>query len=619
MVLAYHERSKHKPGAFARSPDNVDWEAQPSPFRVYDGAPNVLLGEVLTAETPRVAAERGAVLGPAYDEMFLAGGAAPLPVDFESLSQLLYDSLALSAWKQTGRSRWSLRVSPSNGNLQPTEAYLVLPALRQVGARPAIYHYSPLLHALEERRALSPEDWEELAIPLPPDGFVLGLTSIVWRQAWKFGERAFRYTTLDLGHAIGCVSLAAAALGWSVRRVIGWSEDDLALLFGVSGQRGVEAELPEIALVIAPNPPESSRVRVRERASGPFNLSPLSDAFVARARDAVWNGLPNVLSVAHHDWPILSVIAHATREPGTAETIPPPPPSSRVGEPRERTFDEDLPLALTRTVGGGKDFALATEPALQPTLKVIRLANEDLADPWRKASANVRPVRARVVLRKRRSATEMDGRTKVSRETFLRMLSRLMPTPGHPVFDALGRSPAIHLVVFVHRVRELPTGVYLLARDVNAVPLLRESLSPSYLWKPIDSAQKLPLFLLERRDARALARTASCHQTLASDASFAVAMLAQFEPALRARGAASYRDLHWEAGAIGQVLYTEAEAASFRASGIGSFFDDMMHEALGVKGRTFHVLYHFAVGGAVDDKRVLTQPPYAKRRQLLET
>ncbi len=617
MVLAYHERSKHKPGAFARSPENVDWEAQPSPFRVYDGAPNVLLAEVLTAETSRVAAERGAVLGPAYDEMFLAGAIAPSPVDFETISQLLYDSLALSTWKQSGRARWSLRVNPSNGNLHPSEAYLVLPALREVGARPAVYHYSPLLHALEERRALTPEDWEELAIPLPPDGFVLGLSSIIWRQAWKFGERAFRYATLDLGHAIGAVSLAAAALGWTVRRVVGWSEDDLALLFGVHGQRGVEAELPQVALVIAPGP--TAPVRSKEKAAGPLVLHALSDDFVARARASAWNGFPNILSVAHHDWPILSVIAHATREPGTAETIPPPPPSSRRhDEIRERTFDEDLPLALTRTVGGGKTFALATEPALQPTLKLIRLANQDLSDPWRKASANVRPVRARVVLRKRRSATEMDGRTKVARDTFFRMLSRMMPTPGHPVFDAVGRSPSIHLVVFVHRVRELATGVYLLARDESAIPLLRESLSPAYLWKPIDSAQKLPLFLLERRDARALARTASCHQTLASDASFSVAMLAHFEPALRARGAASYRDLHWEAGAVGQMLYAEAEAASFRASGIGSFFDDMMHEAFGLSDRTFHVLYHFAVGGAVDDKRVLTQPPYAKRRQLLE-
>lgn len=616
VVLAYHERSKHKPGAYARALGYLDWDTQPSPFRVYDGAPNVLLDEVPVAETSRVAAERGAVLGPAYDELFLPGSVEPAAVTFENISQLLYDSLALSAWKQSGKTRWSLRVTPSSGNLHPTEAYLILPALRDVGPRPAVYHYSPLLHALEERRELSPDDWEELAIPLPTDGFLIGLTSIMWREAWKYGERAFRYCQHDLGHAVAAIALAAAGLGWGVRRIVGITDEDMSPLLGVHAQRGAEAELPEILLVVAP-----SLAAAHEKAAEPFTLPAPSQGFLMRARAATWAGAPNVLSTAHHDWPILSVVAHATRESGARTTLPPPPTSGIApamrGEGR-RTFDDELPLALTRTIGTRDLFALKILPGLQPTLRLIRLANDELADPWRKASAEVRPARARVVLRKRRSALDMDGKTRVGKETFLRMLARTVPTPENPVFDALARRPALHLVLFVHRVRDLPTGLYVLAREEAAVPMLRETFGRAFVWEPVDSPQKLALYRLERGDTRALSRSSSCNQTVASNASFSVSMIAEFEPRLRAEGAPAYRSIHWEAGAIGQLLYTEAEAASLRATGIGCYFDDLVHEALGIKDRAMQALYHFAVGGAVDDKRVITQPPYAHRRKMLE-
>ena len=53
------------------------------------------------------------------------------------------------------------------------------------------------------------------------------------------------------------------------------------------------------------------------------------------------------------------------------------------------------------------------------------------------------------------------------------------------------------------------------------------------------------------------------------------------EASLRERGEWFYRRLFWECGLIGQVLYLEAEAAGARATGIGCFYDDPVHELLG--------------------------------------
>ena len=63
-------------------------------------------------------------------------------------------------------------------------------------------------------------------------------------------------------------------------------------------------------------------------------------------------------------------------------------------------------------------------------------------------------------------------------------------------------------------------------------------------------------------------------------------MIARLESSLRERGEWFYRRLFWECGMIGQVLYLEAEAAGARGTGIGCFYDDAVHELLGLTGET---------------------------------
>ena len=87
-------------------------------------------------------------------------------------------------------------------------------------------------------------------------------------------------------------------------------------------------------------------------------------------------------------------------------------------------------------------------------------------------------------------------------------------------------------------------------------------------------------------------------------------MLAEFEPSLREQGPWFYPRLFWETGLIGQLLYLEAEAAGVRGTGIGCFFDDAMHRLLGIADRNWQSLYHFTVGGAVEDTRLKTLHPY---------
>jgi len=87
-------------------------------------------------------------------------------------------------------------------------------------------------------------------------------------------------------------------------------------------------------------------------------------------------------------------------------------------------------------------------------------------------------------------------------------------------------------------------------------------------------------------------------------------MLAEFEGRLREGGVWWYPRLFWESGLLGQALYLEAEAAGVRATGIGCFFDDPVHEIVAMKGLNLQSLYHFTIGGPVEDQRLMTLPPY---------
>lgn len=544
-ALAYHARSKHHLNAYARSPGGLDWATQPEPFRTFEGAP--VLPLPLRADS----------LTTAYDDLYRPGAVPARPVDLDSIATLFELGLGLSAWKQAKGARWALRCNPSSGNLHPTEGYLLLPGAPGVPA--GLYHYVSRDHALERRSTLGEPGARTLAGLLPPDGLVIGLSSIHWREAWKYGERAFRYCQHDVGHAVASIRYAAAALGWKAVLLEGFGDADLAALLGLNRDeafKGVEPpdrEHPDTALLILP--------RGGDAGAAAAALSSSASEAVACVRAGTWAGEANVLSPRHVDWEVIEEAARATwKEPSPQPTAPP------TGE---------LP-----PLSGADDR------------------------------------RAAEIIRTRRSAVDFDGQTAISADAFYGMLDHLLPRPDVPPWDAIPWAPHVHLGIFVHRVRGLAPGLYLLERAEAAHERLRAALSDAFDWtRPPGCPSHLRLYCLAEADLRRPAQIVSCHQEIASDSAFSLGMIADFGESIRARGAPWYRRLFWESGALGHVLYLEAEAASrpsvpVRATGIGCYFDDAFHDLCGLSGDAFQSLYHFTVGGPVEDTRIMTRPPY---------
>jgi SagB-type dehydrogenase family enzyme len=556
-VMRYHERTKHHFNRYAPGPGELDWANQPNPFRRYEGAPLVRL--------PLLGPDDGPA-PPHYDDLYRRGSVPSMPVSVRSLSRLLQYGLALSAWKQVGATRWALRCNPSSGNLHPTECYVVIGALPGLGDAAGLYHYAPREHALERRADCSAQMYAALMGEFPAQAFLVGLSSIHWREAWKYGERAFRYCQHDAGHAIGALRIAAATLGWRASLLDGLADDTIEDLLGLNRAEdfvGAEREHPVAVLAVWP-----TDVAADDQARTHHRDPPRLDSALAhQLTHECWHGGANRLSrddPVH--WEVIDEVAAATRKP--------------AGEAQR--FE-----------------ALAT-----PGAERNGVASED------------GPLAGQIILR-RRSLLACDGRTSIAAERFYRFLARVMPraelaASQRPIpWDAVAWDPTIHLGLFVHRVDDIVPGLYMLVRDPAKMDSLKRAMHPRFDWStPSGCPSDLPLRMLEAGDARRIATQLSCHQDIAGDGAFSLAMIAEYQEALFTHGAWFYRRLFWEAGLIGQVLYLEAEAAGVRATGIGCYFDDPVHRVFGIESLAFQSLYHFTVGGAVDDPRLTTLAPY---------
>ena len=579
-VIHYHIRTKHHFNRYARSLGFLDWVNQPDPFRRYGGAQLFSLPLLKADEDP---------VSPAYDAIYEHGCVPCQPVTLRTFSRFFELALALSAWKKAGDSEWALRMNPSSGNLHPTEGYVVLPEVVGLDLKPGLYHYAPKEHGLEWRAEFPAGPVARLLSRFPAGAFLFGLTSIHWREAWKYGERAFRYCNHDVGHAIGTARIAAATLGWNVTLLDGVDQNTVALLLGtnrVDDFADVEAEHPDCLAVIWPSGEVSGE---GEGARGARREMPLflDPTIVRELAGASWNGTPNRLSGEHGvHWDIIDEVADASWKT-QAQTLIVSLPNSQP---------QKTPYPSPRTTHGLSAGSVSSSHALHAS----------------RTTSN-----AGTIIRQRRSAVAFDGKTAVSSATFFRMMQRVLPSADRPheerpmPWDVWPYDPAIHLVIFVHRVDGLVPGLYFLVRDTKKLAFVQQSMNPELTWTIAPGCPDgLPLYRLLEGDARKLAVQVSCHQDIAGDSAFSFGMLAEFEGVLRERGAWWYPRMFWESGLLGQVLYLEAEAAGVRATGIGCFFDDPVHEVVGIKKLTLQSLYHFTIGGPVEDGRLQTLPPY---------
>jgi len=508
-VLHYHQTTKHAQQRYARSLGYMDWASQPNPFREYADTEKIEL-PLCDAHTT-----------PPYSLLDEDLPSAPLVK--ESLSQFLQYSLGLAAWKVAGSDSWAVRCNASSGNLHPTESYVLSPPL--LGEKSALMHYAPKNHELEVLCEFDTTFWEEL----PKGSFIIGLSSISWREVWKYGERAFRYVNLDAGHAWQSLVVSAKMLGWKITRLDSVSNIDMNSILGLTQEsRFNENEVADMLLVVS-----------AQTMNPNLNLERLSEVL-----PLIYKGQANQLSPKMQEWEIIPAIEQATQ---VNEIV-----QNRVISP-----------------------------------KVQRVSTQESKD----------------VVLKRRSIHVMDKESsQISKAEFFTILKSVTNSLDE-------KENSAHLVIFVNRVENIASGMYILVRNQRDKNRLQELTKDEFLWSEEELSN---FYLLHEYDYKLFSKTVSCGQDIASDGAFSLGMIVNFSEQLATHGAHRYKELYWECGAIGQQLYLEATSMGLSGTGIGCFLDDMMHEILGFNDNQFQVLYHFTIGRGYVDSRIQTEPAYKR-------
>ena len=374
------------------------------------------------------------------------------------------------------------------------------------------------------------------------EGFFVGLSSIYWRESWKYGERAFRYCNHDVGHALAALSFSSNLQGWKLNYLNAMSHGQVETVLGFDRTqwRELEEEAPEALCFVCAKSSECT-------------LRSLPGKIVSAFSKLRFHGRPNPLSANPVRWEAIDSVHIASIKPETE--------AKRFSYGQKSFYDEPL----------------STLSAAQ-------------------------------IIRKRRSGVEFDEKGSLKRNQFLSILDKTIPREDFAPFDIQLGEPCVNLLIFVHNVQGLARGLYFYFRGEDRVYEMKRVSDPAFLWERVETGA--PLYLLRQGDFRQIAARLSCNQEIAGYGVFSLGMIAGFGEIVE-NEPYRYRRLFWETGMIGQVLYLEAEAHGIRGTGIGCFFDDPLHDLLGLSGNSHQSLYHFAAGLPLEDPRLITLPPYA--------
>ncbi|MBI1195008.1 MAG: SagB/ThcOx family dehydrogenase [Gammaproteobacteria bacterium] len=533
LVREYHRVSKHGKHAYAPAPGFLDWDAQPQAFRHFVDAQRFPLpfGE-----------PNGA---PMYGDL-AAGTIPPAALTLETLGVFLELAFGISAWKCMGPARWALRNNPSSGNLHPSEVYVILWDAN-APLPPGLYHYSPYYHCLEQLARIGDAGAEQAGLFFSGSLGALALSSVHWREEWKYGARALRYCQHDASHAMAAAAISAATQGWSLRMDEQISDQTLSALLGLKRITN-EPEHPDWICLLADRrdfePPTQSEQAWRR----------LVQAMIDR------NGTASRLSEEYLQWPQIRKVLPAIEKPAIVK------------------------LARTRPASGGRQTD--TTPPFEASALIRRRRSAQRMNPeiGMKHADFVRCLRALLPKAEPPFATI----------PFAPAVQLLIF-----VHNVEGLAPGLYAYI---RNDETMEHLRQSCRD----PELAWQPAPI-----TEDATHLPLYRLKAiGEQRKLTSQLCCHQGIAGKGAFSLGMLGDFRE-LDHEGSWAYRRLFWEAGMIGQVLYLEAELSNLRGTGIGCYFDDSVHSLIGLPPEgDWQSLYHFTVGAGLEDSRLGMEPPY---------
>lgn len=237
IAETYHELTKYSPESIQR-PNKIDWNHPPDQVKHYAAGDVVDISHYLTLlERPRTPAAT-----------LLAAQMSPDEVSLAQLSHLLYLTNGVTAVIPHPYRDFMMRAAPSAGGLYPTELYIV--SRGYPGLRDGAYNFQVRDHSLvgfwpgDHMERLQQACFGHPA--LAETDLAIVASSVFFRSAWRYQDRAYRRISLDTGHVLGNLEMAAPWFDRIAVPIGGFFDDELNELFFF--ERGNEEALAVIAL-----------------------------------------------------------------------------------------------------------------------------------------------------------------------------------------------------------------------------------------------------------------------------------------------------------------------------------------------------------------------------------
>ena len=322
-IVAYHDASKLVRG---QQPDHRlgDPALHPSPYRIFTGMPRVALPTHLLDE----AVETLRLMSDSLDT--LPESLKNPPHDLKTLASWLYMAAGLTCRSQQGDKVHWLRATPSAGAMYPCEIYVV--AFSIDGLEPGLYHFCVKDFSLYQLRAgydtlaQIKRGRPDLEVLKTMPGLLLVSTRL-WRTAWNFGLRGYRYMAMDAGHLVESLVMAATGLG--IRTMVRLHVNDRTAreLIGITSDAPFEQLEPVQAFVAwaeqSPHPLMPPAVRMSPHALEPVaRATPPGGSFE----------MPEIIKV-HDDCVAPGVGVHEVHPPQTEQSpveFNPAPPAGTL-------------------------------------------------------------------------------------------------------------------------------------------------------------------------------------------------------------------------------------------------------------------------------------------------
>ena len=237
-ALVYHQETKHSPTSIRLSNHHLDWDNKPKPFKFYTTIPSIPLPVDFPVPSLNVITMK---------ETDKSISSENNKINTELLSSILFFSSGITREINFPHGRYFMRAAPATGALYPIELYIVCENVN--GLQAGVYHFCPgqfTLTKLREgdyRQLLSEAAGSDPAIKNSP--FTIVLTSIAWRNAWKYHARSYRHWFWDSGVITANMIATSMSFGLDTKLITGFVDKVVNELLCLK-------EKKEASIVLAP-------------------------------------------------------------------------------------------------------------------------------------------------------------------------------------------------------------------------------------------------------------------------------------------------------------------------------------------------------------------------------